>query len=119
IAAESETAEMVAPLLFGPARDVEAAASAELGQRRVIRVEVLELDLREEAGHDIRRRCEQSGNGVELSGQHAHQGRFAGAIASENSDSIAGVYRKRDILDNTSRAVSRGHSFEREERSGQ
>ena len=52
IAAKSEAAEMVALLLLAPGRNLGAATSDELRQRRVIGVEVLELDLREEAGQD-------------------------------------------------------------------
>src|SRR6185312_10579019 len=68
LTAESKATEVVASLLFCPGGNLGAATSSELGQRRVIRVEVLELDLREEAGHDIRRHRERSSEGGELSG---------------------------------------------------
>ncbi len=119
LAAEAETAEVIAPLLLGPLGDLGAAAPAELRQRRRGGIEMLQLDLREESRHDIRRGRECPGHGGQLSGEHAHERGFTRAVASENTDPVARVDGERDILDHAACAVSGRQTLEREQRAGQ
>src|ERR1700731_55494 len=105
IAAETEAAEVIASFLLEPLGDFGAPAPYQLGERRAVRVEMLELDLREKSRHHIRRRCQRSRDGNDLPGQYAHQRGLTRAVTAENADPVARVYRERDILDDAASPV--------------
>ncbi len=89
LAAEAEAAEMVAALLLRPRQYLAAAAPGEFGERRAAGIELLELQLRQEAGGQLRRGLAPARERDKLAGQHAHQRGFAGAIPAEDPEAVA------------------------------